>query len=274
MATQRLSLPRTATRKLLRAVLEFDLIRPGDKVLVGLSGGKDSALMLYALAVLQRQGLIPFSLGALHIDLGFATPSDPAPLAEYCHRLEVAFHLMKTEIARYAFGPENPEGPCATCSFLRRGAMNRFAGEHGYNAVALAHHHDDAVETFLMSIIYSGQIKTFLPRTDLERSGIAVIRPLVYFREAEIRKLVGMTGFTPIPSPCPQDGRTKRAETKDLIRKLSRTDKRIFNNLAAAMREGRPGELWPAELSQEEKQRRILLGRQSSLTPLDNTRKG
>ncbi len=262
MSEQRLSLPRTATRKLLRAILEFDLIRPNDRVLVGLSGGKDSSVMLYGLSLLQRQGIIPFTLGALHIDLGFAEPSDPAPLAAYCDRLGVVFHLMKTEIAKYAFGPENPEGPCATCSFLRRGAMNRFAREHDYNVVALAHHHDDAVETFLMSIIYSGQIKTFLPRTELERSGIAVIRPLVYFREAEIRKLVPVTGFTPIPSPCPQDGRTKRAETKDLIRKLARTDKRIFNNLAAALREGRPSELWPAELSLAEKQRRIMLRRQ------------
>jgi tRNA(Ile)-lysidine synthase TilS/MesJ len=254
----RLSLPRTYTRKLLRAIREFDLIRPDDRVLVGFSGGKDSSFLLYALSIFQRHQIIPFELGALTIDLGFETPFNPEPPADFCRALGVKFHFFKTEIAKYAFSEENPEGPCATCSFLRRGTMNRIAGEHGYNVVALAHHHDDAVETFLMSVIFSGQIKTFLPRTELDRTGITVIRPLVYFREAELRKAIEFTKFQPIPSPCPADGLTKRAEIKELIRKLSRHDKKIFHNLAAVIREGRPMELWPAELSREEKRRRNL----------------
>ena len=246
--SSRLSLPGTYTRKLLKAIREFGLIRPGDRVLVGFSGGKDSSFLLYALAVFQKSKLIPFTLGALTIDLGFETPLDPKPLAEYCRRLGVPFRLVKTEIARYAFGENNPEGPCATCSFLRRGAMNRIAREDGYNVVALAHHHDDAVETFLMSVIFSGQIKTFLPRTELDRTGIAVIRPLVYFRETELKKALRLTNFQPVSSPCPADGLTKRAEIKELIRKLCRHDKRVFNNLAAVIRDGRPMELWPAEI--------------------------
>jgi tRNA(Ile)-lysidine synthase TilS/MesJ len=254
----RLSLPGTYTRKLLRAIREFDLIRPGDRVLVGLSGGKDSSFLLYALTVLRKSGIIPFELGALTIDLGFETPLNPQPLQVYCASLGVPFRMLKTEIAKYAFGENNPEGPCATCSFLRRGAMNRIAREDGYNTVALAHHHDDAVETFLMSVIFSGQIKTFLPRTDLDRTGLVVIRPLVYFRESELKKAIQITNFPPIPSPCPADGLTKRAETKELIRKLCHHDKRVFNNLAAVIREGRFMELWPSELSQEEKQRRNL----------------
>jgi tRNA 2-thiocytidine biosynthesis protein TtcA len=254
----RLSLPRTYTRKMLRAIREFDLIRPGDRVLIGFSGGKDSSFLLYALSIFQKHLIIPFELGALTVELGFEKKMELEPLEEYCHRLGVRFHSMKTEIAKHAFGEDNPEEPCAMCSFLRRGAMNRFAKENGYNVVALAHHHDDAVETFLMSIIYSGQIKTFLPRTDLARTGLAVIRPLVYFRESEMKKTIELTGFQPIPSPCPLDGKTKRAETKELIRNLCRHDKRIFNNLAAAIREGRPMELWPAELSREEKRRRNL----------------
>jgi tRNA(Ile)-lysidine synthase TilS/MesJ len=253
----RLSLPGTYTRKLLRAIREFDLIRPGDRVLVGFSGGKDSSFLIYALAVFQKVSLIPFELRAVTIDLGFETPLNPQPLQEYCLGLGVPFRIIKTEIAKYAFGEKNPEGPCATCSFLRRGAMNRIAGEDGYNVVALAHHHDDAVETFLMSVIFSGQIKTFLPRTELERTGLTVIRPLVYFREAELKKAIQITNFKPVPSPCPADGLTKRAETKELIRELCRHDKRVFNNLAAVIREGRPMELWPSGLSQAEKQRRI-----------------
>ncbi len=259
MNQKRQSLPRTYTSKLLRAIREFDLIRPGDKVLVGFSGGKDSAFLIYALSILQRHGVIPFELGALTIDLGFAKPFEVDPLAKYCHNLGVEFHIHRTEISRYAFGEENPEGPCATCSFLRRGAINRFAGEHGYNVVALAHHLDDAVETFLMSIIFSGQIKTFLPRTELERSRVTVIRPLVYFREAELKRALDLIGFSPLPSPCPIDGRTKRAETKSLIRNLTSNDHRIFSNLTSAMREGRPIELWPPELSREEKRLRNMI---------------
>jgi tRNA 2-thiocytidine biosynthesis protein TtcA len=248
----RFSLPRTLTQKLLRAIREFDLIRSGDRVLVGFSGGKDSAFLLYALALLQKHRIIQFELGALTVDLGFATGFNPEKLQQFCKRLQVPFAVRTTEIAKYAFSAANPEGPCAICSFLRRGALNRFARENGYNTVALAHHQDDAVETFLMSILFSGQIKTFLPRTELERSGVTAIRPLVYFREAEIRETLPLTGFTPAPSPCPVDGRTKRAEVKELLRNLTRHDPRVFSNLAVALREGRPLELWPAELTREE----------------------
>jgi tRNA(Ile)-lysidine synthase TilS/MesJ len=143
--------------------------------------------------------------------------------------------------------------------------MNRFARENGFNAVALAHHHDDAVETFLMSIIYSGQIKTFLPRTELDRSGLTAIRPLVYLREKEIRAALELTGYQPVPSPCPVDGRTKRAETKELIRQLSRHDPGIFTNLASAIREGRPQEFWPAELTDDEKQQRMIRDKRAKL---------
>lgn len=252
MKESRLTLPRALTQKLLRAIREFDLIRPGDRVLLGFSGGKDSAVLLYALAIMQKYRIIPFELAALTVDLGFATEFNRETMRQFCSSLAVPFHVKQTEIAKYAFSEANPEGPCATCSFLRRGALHRFARENGYNVVALAHHHDDVVETFLMSIIFSGQIKTFLPRTELERSGITAIRPLAYFREAEVRAALPLTGFTPVPSPCPVDGRTKRAEVKALIRNLSQHDPRIFSNLAAALRQGRPLELWPAELSREE----------------------
>ncbi len=256
MDQNRLSLPRTYTRKMLRAIREFDLIRPEDRVLIGLSGGKDSSFLLYALSIFQKHQIIPFTLAALTIDLGFHEPVDMDSLRSFCEYHKVPFNLMKTEIAKYALSNDNPEGPCATCSFLRRGAMNRFAKENGYNVIALAHHHDDAVETFLMSILYSGQIKTFLPRTELGRTGLTVIRPLVYFRESEIRKAIPLLNFTPMASPCPMAGRTKRAETKELIRNLCRQDKAVFQHLAAAIRQGRPMELWPPNLSREEKRLR------------------
>jgi tRNA(Ile)-lysidine synthase TilS/MesJ len=242
------TLPKTATQKLLRAIREFKLIQPGERVLVGFSGGKDSAFLLYALSILQRHKIIPFELGALTIDLGFAGDFDMESLKSYCALLGVPFQVHKTEIAKYALAEDNPERPCATCSFLRRATMNRFAKEHGYHTVALAHHQDDAVETFLMSILFSGQIKTFLPRTELNRVGLTVIRPLVYFRESEIIENIPLSRFQPVPSPCPMAGHTKRAETKQLIRTLCLQDKAVFQHLAAAIRMGRPLELWPAEL--------------------------
>jgi tRNA(Ile)-lysidine synthase TilS/MesJ len=131
--------------------------------------------------------------------------------------------------------------------------MNRFAQENGFNKVALAHHHDDAVETFLMSILYSGQVRTFLPRTELERTGLVAIRPLVYLREKEIRKAIEFTGYTPVASPCPYDGKTQRQKVKELLRSLTKESRWVYTNLAAAMREGSPMELWPPSILPEER---------------------
>lgn len=240
----RLSLPRVYNKKILKAIYEFQLIDPGDRILIGFSGGKDSALLVYAMAVLRKHGVIDAELAALTIDLGFAGELDPGPLAEFCAGLGVRFHFIHNHIALSVLEDDDP---CARCSYLRRATMNSFAKEHGFNKVALAHHHDDAVETFLMSIIYSGQIKTFLPKTYLDRTGLTVIRPLAYLREKEIKKAGEFLGYTPVPKVCPYDGRSYRQKTKELIANLTRDRRWVYTNLAAAMREGRPIELWPAE---------------------------
>ncbi|HHY46657.1 MAG TPA: tRNA 2-thiocytidine biosynthesis protein TtcA [Firmicutes bacterium] len=232
-------------RRLWRAMVEFEMIAPGDRILVGFSGGKDSAFLLYALNVIRQHGPIPFDLGAVTIDLGFEMPLDVGPIEAYCRRLSVPFLFDATRIGEAALSNENKENPCALCSHLRRGAINNLARAHGYNKVALAHHHDDAVETFLMSIFYSGQIQTFMPKIYLTRSGITTIRPLVYFREYEIKKAAGLTGFDPIPNPCPVSERNKRKEIKALIREMARQDRTIYRKLAAAIRRDAVKELWP-----------------------------
>ncbi|NLY88198.1 MAG: tRNA 2-thiocytidine biosynthesis protein TtcA [Firmicutes bacterium] len=242
---QRLSLPRLYNRKVLKALREFEMLDPGDRILVGFSGGKDSALLLYALVVLGRYGIVEGEVAAITVDPGME-PLDPEPLGEYCRLLGVEHYLVKTEIGRAVAGFDDP---CARCSHLRRGIICRFAREHGYNKVALGHHHDDAVETFLMSILYSGQIRTFLPKTYLDRSGVTVIRPLVYLREREVKKAASFLPFTPVKPVCSYAGTSYRQKVKELLRELTRERRWVYTNLAAAMREGNPIQLWPAKRS-------------------------
>ncbi|MGE5598814.1 MAG: tRNA 2-thiocytidine biosynthesis TtcA family protein [Bacteroidota bacterium] len=247
-----LSLPRVLNRRIWRAVVEFGLLAPGDRVLVGFSGGKDSAFLLFALRSLQLHNRhVPFTLAAATLDPGFRADFPRDALADYAARLGVEWHLIESELGTLLAGRKDP---CARCSFLRRGALCRVARELGYNRLALAHHHDDAVETFVMSIIYSGRIQTFLPRTELE-GGLTVIRPLVYLRETEIRRALALTGFEPVPGGCPYEGETRRRRVKDLLRGLCRENRFVYTNLAAAMRAGRGIQLWPAEPGREELRR-------------------
>jgi tRNA(Ile)-lysidine synthase TilS/MesJ len=243
-------LPHAYFRKLWRAIIEFDLIAAGDKILVGLSGGKDSLFLTYALATIRDNTPCNFELAAFTLDPMFTADFATDKLAKWCGNLNVPFYTEQVNVAGI-IAKNKGKDPCFTCSFFRRGAINRFALANGFNKVALAHHHDDAVETFLMSILYSGQIKTFLPKTYLDRTDLTVIRPLVYFREQELKNTAHFHGLTPIASPCPLDGRTKRQEVKELIASLGEQNPAIFDHLANAMRrQPTPSELWPAEPSQ------------------------
>lgn len=249
----RISLPKSIIRKVQRAIVEFGMLKPHDRVVVGLSGGKDSSLLLYALAVLTRNLPFPVDLAAFTVDLGFKPQEemDYSSLSDMCRGLAVPFSTFRAELAYDILN--NPEqNPCARCSYFRRAIIHNYAQKNGYNKVAFAHHYDDAVETFLMGILYSGQISTFLPVTFLDRTGVTVIRPLIYLREKNIKNIVKRLGITPLPSPCPRDGITKRAAVKELIRTLDRENHNTFEHLAAAMREGRNIQLWPAEPSKEE----------------------
>jgi tRNA 2-thiocytidine biosynthesis protein TtcA len=249
----RLALPKRMIRTVQRAVIEFDLLEKGDKVLVGLSGGKDSTFLLYALAVLTKHLPFPVGVEAMTIDLGFkrVEEMDWSSLQEICDLLQVPYRIQRVELAEDILHHPD-QTPCSQCAYFRRAIIHNYARKHGFNKVAFAHHYDDVVETFLMSILYSGQVTTFLPKTYLERTGVTVIRPLIYLREREIRSFINKLGFTPVPSPCSLDGYTKRAEIKELIRQLQKKNPHTFVHLAAAMREGRPMQFWPRELTKEE----------------------
>ena len=249
----RLALPKKMIRTVQRAVVEFDLLAKGDRILVGLSGGKDSTFLLYALTVLSQHLPFPVEVEAMTIDLGFKSEEemDWSSLEEMCATLKVPYRVQRVELADDIL--HHPEQtPCAQCAYFRRAIIHNFAKAQGFNKVAFAHHYDDAVETFLMSILYSGQVHTFVPKTYLERTGVTVIRPLVYLREKEIRGFIKKLGIKPVPSPCSLDGSTKRAEIKELIRELKKKNQHVFTHLAVAMREGRTMQFWPRELTKEE----------------------
>lgn len=228
------------------------MLGPGDRCLVGLSGGKDSAFLLYALAVIKAKAPFQFELAAATIDPMFDPNFPAARLQELCDSLGVALFLEQTNLAGAAFAP-SAQNPCPRCAFLRRGALNRIANREGYNRLALAHHHDDAVETFLMSILYAGQIQTFTPVTSQDRSGLLVIRPLIYLREAEIQATCSFFDWEPVPSCCPLDGESTRQRVKELLQTLGEVNPSLYSNVSAAMRLPLAKiQLWPPALTREE----------------------
>lgn len=234
--------------RLWRAIIEFDLLEANDKILIGLSGGKDSMFLTYALSIIKQHAPFHFELAAFTVDPLFTEDFDANYIKEFCDTLEVPFYTEKVDIAGI-IRKNNDKDHCFSCAFFRRGAVNGFAVKNGFNKVALAHHHDDAVETFLMGILYSGQLKTFLPKTYLSKTGLTVIRPLIYFREAELAATPKIHGFTPVQSPCPFNGFTKRQEIKEMIHRFEETDPAYYAHLAAAMRSQQSAELWPPEPS-------------------------
>ena len=245
-------LPKDYMRKLWRAIVEFDMLQPGDRVLVGLSGGKDSSFLTYALSCARDSGAVDFSLGAATLDLGLSQePVDFRTLEEFTSNLDMPFYGHRIDAGEFIL-TGNDKSPCAKCAHLRRGALVSLAKTHGYNKIAYAHHLDDAVETFLMSTLYSGQVTTFRPATLLQRNAITVVRPLCYFREREIVSAAHHVPFKPQKSPCPLDKHTVRQKVKDLIGTLELENCFVFDNLTAAMREGSPLEQWPRKLTRAE----------------------
>ena len=238
--------PTEALGKLWRAIIEFDMLQPGDRILIGLSGGKDSMLLTAMLAEIKRYSPIPFDLACYTVNGMFDDSFPKQQLQEFCARYGLEHYSDDVDIATAQ--KQTPEmSPCYTCAFFRRGATNRRAKELGFNKVALAHHNDDAVETFFMNVMTSGQLRTFLPVTHLTRTGITVLRPLLYYREYEIRSLVKKIGLQPLKNPCPFDGFTNRQSVKDHIRELNSRYPEVYEHLASAMRTAPGEELWPAK---------------------------
>ncbi|MDE7464459.1 MAG: tRNA 2-thiocytidine biosynthesis TtcA family protein, partial [Clostridiales bacterium] len=198
-----------------RCDTDFSMIAAGDRVAVGLSGGKDSVALLCGLAAYRRFCTNPFELCAVVIDAGAG--ADFSPLEPLCASLDVPLHIVRTEIQPIVFEARKEKNPCSLCAKMRRGALDNKLNELGYNVLALGHNADDAVETFLLGLIFEGRLNTLPPQSFLDRSGVKLIRPLLYVREKETAAFVAENNLPIIKNPCPADGATKRETMKGLI---------------------------------------------------------
>lgn len=202
-----------------RCVEDYNMIQDGDRIAVGVSGGKDSLALLVFLAELRRYNHKHFDIEAITIDLGLGM--DYSGIEKLCKELEVPFSLVKTEIGSVIFEYRKEKNPCSMCSKMRRGALNQALLDRGLNKLALGHHYDDAVETFMMSLLYEGRISCFQPVTNLDRSGVIQIRPMLYIHEQTIDNFVKKRQLPVLTNRCPVDKYTKREEIKQLIYELS-----------------------------------------------------
>jgi tRNA(Ile)-lysidine synthase TilS/MesJ len=217
-----------------RAVSDFKMIKEGDKIAVGLSGGKDSIALLSALAGLRRFYPEKFDVVAVRIDTGIGyDKSEEEALFNYVKSLGVEYHIEPTQIYQVVFEERKEKNPCSLCANMRRGALNSTAKKLGCNKVALGHHADDLIETFFLSMIYEGRLSTFQPVTYLSKADLSVIRPLIYVKEHEI---LSFSKDKPIlKNPCPVDKFTQREAVKETVKKLSQEYPLLKDNVFNAL---------------------------------------
>ena len=220
-----------------RAVDDYHMIEEGDKIAVGISGGKDSLTLLHALHSLKRFYPQRFDIHAVTVDLGFEN-LNLEKIKELCSGLEVEYTIVKTDIAQIIFQERKETNPCSLCAKMRKGALNEAIKAAGCNKVAYAHHKDDVVETMLMSLIFEGRFHTFAPVTYLDRMDLTVIRPLMYMNEADVIGFVHKYNVPVVKSPCPADGHTKREYVKNLLRQLNIENPGVKERMFTAIQTG------------------------------------
>ncbi len=214
-----------------RCVEDYQMIAPGERVAVGVSGGKDSLVLLKLLAGLRQYS--DFELEAITIDMGLGM--DYSKVQTFCDDLQVPYTVVSTQIAPIIFDHRKEKNPCSMCSKMRRGALNQAILEKGIHKIALGHHYDDAVETFLMSLIYEGRISCFQPVTDLDRTGVMQIRPMLYIHEKTVDNFANRMNLPVVENRCPVDKTTKREEIKQLVFDLSNTYPDLKERIFGAM---------------------------------------
>lgn len=226
-----------------KAVDEYSMIQEGDHIAVGISGGKDSLTLLYALHGLKRFYPNKFSLSAVTVDLGFED-FDLTPIQELCQELDIPYQIVRSDIYDILFNIRKESNPCSLCAKMRKGALNQAVKEMGCNKVAYAHHKDDIIETMLLSLIFEGRFHSFSPRTYLDRMDLTVIRPLMYVDEMDVIGFKNKYNLPVVKSKCPVDGYTKRQYAKELLKQLNTEHpgarERMFHAILSANISGWP----------------------------------
>ena len=220
-----------------RAIDDYHMMEDGDKIAIGISGGKDSLTLLYALQGLRRFYPKKFDIHAITVDLGFKN-LNLDKIEALCKELDVEYTIVKTDIAKIIFEDRKETNPCSLCAKMRKGALNDAMKAAGCNKIAYGHHKDDIVETMLMSLIFEGRWHTFSPVTYLDRMDLTVIRPLMYMNEADV---IGFTNKNNVPvlkSPCPADGYTKREYVKQLLKTLNQENPGVKERMFTAIQKG------------------------------------
>lgn len=216
-----------------RCVEDYNMIEEGDRIAVGVSGGKDSLVLLTLLAGLRSYFNKHFELEAITIDMGLGM--DYSGIQKLCDELKVPYTIIETQIAPIIFDYRKEKNPCSMCSKMRRGALNQALLDKGFNKLALGHHYDDAVETFVMSLIFEGRISCFQPVTNLDRTGIIQIRPMLYIHERTVDNFAQRQNMPVLANRCPVDKHTKREEVKELIFDLVKTYPDLKERIFGAM---------------------------------------
>ncbi len=220
-----------------KAIDDYHMIEEGDKIAIGISGGKDSLTLLHAFSDLRRFYPKKFEIHAVTVDLGFDN-LNLDKIQDLCDELNVEYTIVKTDIANIIFNERKESNPCSLCAKMRKGALNESIKAAGCNKVAYAHHKDDVVETMLMSLIFEGRLHTFAPVTYLDRMDLTVIRPMMYMNEADVIGFVNKYNVPVVKSPCPVDGYTKREYIKNLLRQLNLENPGVKERMFTAIQRG------------------------------------
>ena len=225
---------RTVLSQLRRAVDDYGLISEGDVIAVGVSGGKDSLVLLAGLAALRKFYPKKFDIIGITLDMGFPG-ADYSPISEYCREHGIDYRIIKTEIGKIIFDVRKESNPCSLCSRMRRGALNEEAVRLGANKVALGHNFDDAVETFMLNLFFEGRIGCFSPKSYLDRREITVIRPIIYMPERDCSSAAKRLALPVCSSLCPANEHTERENMKTLLRELEKDNKGLRERIFGAM---------------------------------------
>ena len=220
-----------------RALDDYGMLEDGDKIAVGVSAGKDSLTLLCAMAEIRRFYPKKFDLLAITVDMGFEG-MDFSPVKRFCEELGVEYEIVPTQISKIIFDVRKEKNPCSLCAKMRRGALYNYAKERGCNKVALGHHFDDVVETFMLNLFFEGRLGCFQPVTYLSNTDITLIRPMIYMPEKDVRYFASKTELPIQKSPCPADGNTEREEMKKLLASLERENKGLRYRIFGAIQRG------------------------------------